>query len=70
MDVVVRPGAPVSGDPGGLGLRVERSRGRIVLIRVDGNSGVAISLEVSAPRLVSLVPVASGLGIEPAFSRQ
>ncbi len=65
MDVVVRPGAPVSGDPGGLSLRVEGSRGGIVLVRVDGNSRVAVSLQESSPRLISLVPVASGLGIEP-----
>ena len=63
MDVVVRPGAPVNRGPGGGRLRVEGARRGIVLVRVDGHSRVALGLEVRAPRLVGLEPVATELGI-------
>ena len=63
VDVVVRPGAPVNRGPGGGRLRVEGARRGIVLVRVDGDSRVALGLEVSAPRLVGLEPVATELGV-------
>ena len=66
VDVVVRPGAPVNRGPGGGSLRVEGARRGVVLVRVDGNSRVALGLEVSAPRLVSLEPVATEAGVVPA----
>ena len=65
MDVVVRPAAPVNRGPGGGRLRVEGARRGVVLVRVDGNSRVALGLEVCAPRLVSLEPVAALLGVVP-----
>ena len=63
VDVVVRPGAPVDRGPGGGRLRVEGARRGIVLVRVDGHSRVALGLEVRAPRLVGLEPVATELGV-------
>ena len=55
MDVVVRPRRVVDRNPGGSRLRVGK-----VFCRV------AITLEVRAPRLISLVPVAGGFGVVPA----
>ena len=65
MDVVVGPGVPVNGNPGGVGLGVEGAGGGVRLIGVDGHGGVAVGLEVGAPGLVGLVPVAGGLGVVP-----
>ena len=65
VHVAVRPEAVVNGGPGGLGLGFERARRGIVLERVDGNSGVALGLEVCAPRLISLEPNATLAGIVP-----
>ena len=65
VDVVVRPGAPVNRGPGSGRLRVEGARRGIVLVRVDGDSRVALGLEVSAPRLVGLEPVATSRGVVP-----
>jgi hypothetical protein len=66
VHVVVGPAAPVNRGPGGLGLRVEGARRGIVLVRVDGHSRVALGLEVSAPRLIGLEPVATELGVVAA----
>ena len=63
VDVVVRPGAPVNRGPGGGRLRVEGAGRGIVLVRVDGHRRVALGLEVRAPRLVGLEPVATELGV-------
>ena len=65
VDVVVGPGGPVNGNPGGVGLGVEGAGGGVGLIGVDGHGGVAVGLEVGAPGLVGLVPVAGGLGVVP-----
>jgi hypothetical protein len=65
VDVVVGPGGPVNGHPGGVGLGVEGAGGGVRLVRVDGDSGVALGLEVRAPGLVSLVPVAAHGGVVP-----
>ena len=65
VDVVVGPGGPVNGNPGGVGLGVEGAGGGVRLIGVDGHGGVAVGLEVGAPGLVGLVPVAGGLGVVP-----
>jgi hypothetical protein len=66
VDVVVGPGGPVNGHPGGVGLGVEGARGGVGLVRVDGHCGVPLSLEVGAPGLVGLVPVAAHGGVIPA----
>lgn len=66
VDVVVGPRRPVGGHPGGVGLGVEGSGGGIRLVGVDGHRGVALGLEVRAPGLVSLVPVAAHGGVVPA----
>jgi hypothetical protein len=65
VDVVVGPGVPVNGNPGGVSLGVEGAGGGVRLIGVDGHGGVAVGLEVGAPGLVGLVPVAGGLGVVP-----
>jgi len=67
VDVVVGPGGPVNGNPGGVGLGVEGARGGVRLVGVDGDRGVALGLEVRAPGLVGLVPVATHGGVIPAL---
>ena len=66
VDVVVGPGGPVNGNPGGVGLGVEGAGGGVRLIGVDGDGRVALRLEVGAPGLVGLVPVAAHGGVVPA----
>eukprot|EP00285_Hemiselmis_virescens_P002237 CAMPEP_0173415958 /NCGR_PEP_ID=MMETSP1356-20130122/85129_1 /TAXON_ID=77927 ORGANISM="Hemiselmis virescens, Strain PCC157" /NCGR_SAMPLE_ID=MMETSP1356 /ASSEMBLY_ACC=CAM_ASM_000847 /LENGTH=146 /DNA_ID=CAMNT_0014378247 /DNA_START=271 /DNA_END=712 /DNA_ORIENTATION=+ len=63
VDVVVGPRGPVDGHPRGVRLGVERARGGVRLVGVDGHRGVALTLEVRAPGLVSLVPVAAHAGV-------
>ena len=65
VHVVVRPRRVVDRGPGGLSLRVEWARGGIIFERMDGNSRVALSLQVRAPRLVGLEPVATSRGVVP-----
>ena len=66
VHVVVRPRRVVDRGPGGLSLRVEWARGGIIFERMDGNSRVALSLQVRAPWLISLEPVATSRGVVAA----
>ena len=68
VHVVVRPRGIVDRGPGGLSLRVERARGSIILVRVDGDSRVALGLQVRAPGLVGLEPVAASSSVVPVNS--
>ena len=63
MRVVVGPGLPAGGHPGGVRLGVEGARGGIGLVRRNRDSGVAVTLEERTPRLIGLVPVARGSGV-------
>ena len=69
VDVVVGPGGPVNGNPGGVGLGVEGAGGGVRLIGVDGDGRVALRLEVGTPGLVGLVPVAAHGGVVPEDTR-
>ena len=68
VHVVVRPRVPVNGHPGCVGLGVEGAGGGVGLVGGDSHGGVAVSLEVRAPGLVGLVPVAGGSGVVPAMN--
>ena len=63
--LTVGPGVPVNGHPGGVGLGVEGAGRGVRLVGGHGHGGVAVGLEVGAPGLVGLVPVAGGLGVVP-----
>jgi len=69
VDVVVGPRRPVGGHPGGVRLGVEGTGRGVRLVGVNGHRGVALGLEVRAPWLVSLVPVAAHGGVVPADSK-
>jgi len=66
--LTVGPRVPVGGHPGGVSLRVEGTGRGVGLVGGHGLGGVAVGLEVRSPGLVSLVPVAGGLGVVPAAS--
>ena len=66
-ELTVGPGVPVNGHPGSVRLGVERARGGVRLVRVDGHGRVAVRLKEGAPGLIGLVPVARGGSVVPVY---
>ena len=66
-ELTVGPGVPVNGHPGSVRLGVERARGGVRLVRVDGHGRVAVRLKERAPGLIGLVPVARGGSVVPVY---